>query len=115
MIKARGITHGNKYLRKTLIECVWGASRTKVCFYARFSHHQTVVRRKCRMKVQVAIARKMLSAIWFVLLEVVAYRDFNGGCQRRLTTATAYTALCKVIIFVVARPRFANWLMLCAA
>lgn len=39
----------------------------------------------------------------------------RGGCQRRLTAATAYTALCKVIIFVVARPRFANWLMLCAA
>jgi len=31
-IKARSTTHGNKYLRKTLIECAWGASRTKGAF-----------------------------------------------------------------------------------
>lgn len=80
-IKARGITHGNKYLRKTLIECAWGASRTRGCFYSRFSHHQTVVRRKSRMKVQVAIARKMLSAIWFILHDGVAYRDFEGDAN----------------------------------
>lgn len=80
-IKARGITHGNKYLSKTLIECTWGASRTRGCFYSRFSHHQTVVRRKSRMKVQVAIARKMLSAIWFILHDGVAYRDFEGDAN----------------------------------
>ena len=80
-IKARGITHGNKYLRKTLIECAWGASRTRGCFYSRFSHHQTVVRRKSGMKVQVAIARKMLSAIWFILHDGVAYRDFEGDAN----------------------------------
>ena len=80
-IKARGITHGNKYLRKTLIECAWGASRTRGCFYSRFSHHQTVVRRKSGMKVQVAIARNMLSAIWFILHDGVAYRDFEGDAN----------------------------------
>jgi transposase len=32
-IKSRRITHGNKYLRKTLIECAWAASRTKGCFF----------------------------------------------------------------------------------
>ena len=31
-IKSRRITHGNVYLRKTIIECAWGASRTKDCF-----------------------------------------------------------------------------------
>ena len=76
-IKARGITHGNKYLRQTIIECAWGASRTRDCFYAKFSYHQTVVRRKSRMKVLVAIARKMLTAIWFILHDGVAYRDFE--------------------------------------
>ena len=91
-IKARGITHGNKYLRQTIIECAWGASRTRDCFYAKFFYHQTVVRRKSRMKVLVAISRKMLTA-----------------------AVSAYTAHCKVNIFVVARPRFTNWLMLCVA
>ncbi len=75
-IKSRSITHGNKYLRRTLVECAWAASKTQGCFYNRFSHTQTVVRRKNAMKVKVAIARKMLSAIWFILHDNVAYRDY---------------------------------------
>ena len=76
-IKARSITHGNKYLRKTLIECAWAASKTQGCFLNKFSYYQTVVRRKNKMKVQVAIARKMLVAIWYVLHDNVAYRDYT--------------------------------------
>ena len=76
-IKSRRITHGNKFLRKTLIECSWAASRTRGCFYNTFSYHQTVVRRKNKMKVQVAIARKMLVAIWFILHDNVPYRDYT--------------------------------------
>ena len=76
-IKARSITHGNRYLRKTLIECAWAASKTQGCYLNKFSYYQTVVRRKNKMKVQVAIARKILTAIWYVLHETVAYRDYN--------------------------------------
>ena len=76
-IKARSITHGNRYLRKTLIECSWAASKTQGCYLNKFSYYQTVVRRKNKMKVQVAIARKILTAIWYVLHESVAYRDYN--------------------------------------
>ena len=76
-IKSRKITHGNKFLRKTLIECSWAAAKTRGCFYNTFSHHQTVVRRKNKMKVQVAIARKMLAAIWFILHDNVPYRDYT--------------------------------------
>lgn len=76
-IKARSITHGNKYLRKTMIECAWAASKTQGCFLNKFSYYQTVVRSKNRMKVQVAIARKMLVAVWYVLHDNVAYRDYT--------------------------------------
>ena len=76
-IKARSITHGNRYLRKTLIECSWAASRTQGTFLNRFSYYQTVVRRKNKMKVQVAIARKILVAVWHVLHDNVAYRDYT--------------------------------------
>lgn len=76
-IKSRRITHGNKYIRKTMIECAWGASRTQDCFYSKFSYTQTVVRKKNAMKVKVAIARKMLTAIWHVLSEGVPYRDYK--------------------------------------
>ena len=76
-IKSRKITHGNKFLRKTLIECSWAAAKTRGCFYNTFSYRQTVVRRKNKMKVQVAIARKLLAAIWFILHDNVPYRDYT--------------------------------------
>lgn len=46
-----------------------GASKTQNCFFSKFSYTQTVVRKKNAMKVKVAIARKMLIAIWHVLSE----------------------------------------------
>ena len=76
-IKARSITHGNRYLRKTLIECAWAASKTQGCYLNKFSYYQTVVRRKNKMKVQVAIARKILTTVWYVLHDNVAYRDYT--------------------------------------
>ena len=74
----RKITHGNKYIRKTLVECAWAASKTQGCFFNRFSYHQVMVRRKSKMKVIVAVARKLLSAVWFVLHDGVPYRDFSN-------------------------------------
>ena len=76
-IKARSITHGNRYLRKNLIECAWAASRTQGCYLNKFSYYQTVVRRKNKMKVQVAVARKILTAIWYVLHDQVTYHDYT--------------------------------------
>ena len=83
--KSRRITHGNVYLRKTLIECAWGASRTKDCFFCRFSYHQTVVRKKNKMKVLVAVARKLLIAVWHVLHDEKDYVDFNPDCKAPVT------------------------------
>lgn len=77
-IKSRRITHGNKYLRKTLIECSWAASRKQGCFYSRFSYRQVVIRRKNKMKVRVAVARKMLTAIWYVLHDNISYREYSA-------------------------------------
>lgn len=76
-IKSRRITHGNKYIRKTMIECAWGASKTQNCFFSKFSYTQTVVRKKNAMKVKAAIARKMLIAIWHVLSEGKPYTDYK--------------------------------------
>ena len=76
-INSRRITHGNKYIRKTMIECAWGASKTQNCFFSKYSYTQTVVRKKNAMKVKVAIARKMLTAIWHVLSEGKPYADYK--------------------------------------
>lgn len=76
-IKSRKITHGNKYIRETMIECVWGAGKTQNCFFSKFSHTQTVVRKKNTMKVKVAIACKMSIAIWHVWSEGKPYTDYK--------------------------------------
>ena len=78
-IKARSITHGNRYLRKTLIECSWAASKTQGCYLNKFSYYHTVVRRKNKMKVQVAIARKILTAVWQCRLPRL-YPRYCPGC-----------------------------------
>lgn len=77
-IKSRSITHGNRYLRRTIIQCAWGASRAKNYFFSRFSYYQTQVRKKNRMKVIVAISRKMLVCAWHILKENIAYKDFDN-------------------------------------
>ena len=75
VIKSKRITHGNRYLRRTIVECSWAASRTKGCFFSRFSYHQTQVRKKGKMKVQIAIARKLLVCAWHILSKNVIYKD----------------------------------------
>ena len=85
LYKSRRITHGNVYLRKTIIECAWAATRTKDCFFSRFSYHQTVVRKKHKLKVLVAVARKLLIAVWHVLHDEKDYVDFNPDRKEPVT------------------------------
>ncbi len=65
--KSRKITHGNKYLRHILIEISWTASRKRNCFFSNFSYTQVTQKHKSKMKIQVAIARKILVAVWHML------------------------------------------------
>ena len=66
-LKSNKVTHGNKYLRQILIEIAWVASRTRNCFFSNFSYVQVTVKKKRKMKIQVAIARKILVAVWHML------------------------------------------------
>lgn len=79
--KSRKVTHGNRYLRQILIEIAWAASRTRNCFFSHFSYVQTTVKKKSRMKIQVAIARKILVAVWHMLSRE---EDFIDIYLRRL-------------------------------
>ena len=54
IVKSLRITHGNRYLRRTIIQYSWAAGRTKDCCFSRLSYYQTQVRKKNKMKVQVA-------------------------------------------------------------
>ena len=76
-IKSRKITHGNKYLRKSLVEAALAAARTKKrTFFSHFCFVQTTVRRKNKMKVRIAIARKILVAIWHMFSKDENFVDF---------------------------------------
>ena len=57
-----------------MIECSWGASRTKDSFYNQFFCRLYAERKKNRMKIQVAVARKMLVAAWYILKDGVPYK-----------------------------------------
>ena len=74
--KSRKLTHGNKYLRQMLIEIAWAASRTRNCFFSNFSYTQVTVKHKSKMKIQVAIARKILVAIWHMITKKEDFIDF---------------------------------------
>ncbi len=73
--RSRKVTHGNRYLRQILIEIAWVASRTRNCFFSNFSYVQTTVKKKSRMKIQVAIARKILVAVWHMLTKEQDFID----------------------------------------
>ena len=66
-IKSNRITHGNRFLRRILIEIAWSASRKRNCFFSNFSYVQCTQKRKSKMKIQVAIARKILVSVWHML------------------------------------------------
>ena len=63
------------FLKRLLIECSWAASRTKNCFFNSFSYRMVTIRKKGRLKVQVAIARKLLVVIWNILAKGVCYSE----------------------------------------
>ena len=73
--KSHKVTHSNRYLRQILIGIAWAASRTKNCFYSNFSYTQTTVRKKSRMKTIVAIARKILVAVWHMMTKEEDFID----------------------------------------
>lgn len=74
-VKSNKTTHGNRFLRQILIEVSWVASRTKNCFFSHFSYVQCTQRHKNKMKIQVAIARKVLVAVWHMLTNKVDFID----------------------------------------
>lgn len=88
-IKSRRVTHGNRFIRKTMIECSWGAARTKNSFFAGFAYRQCTERRKNRMKVQVAIARKLLVCVWYVLYGGTPYIKPSDHYPAAVTEAGA--------------------------
>jgi transposase len=71
--KAAPARQGNKYLRTVLVQCAWSGVRTKNCHW-----NTAFARLRARLgpkKAILAIARKMLVALFYMLRDSVPYRD----------------------------------------
>jgi transposase len=64
-IQSRKTLHGNKYLRKILVEISWAAARSNKTFLGR--KHSVLAKRMKAQKALIAITRKMLVIIYNVL------------------------------------------------
>ncbi len=65
------ITHGNKYLKTTLVEAAWAASHSKDCIMA--SKHRAIASRRGSKKANIAIGHKILTAAYFILRDKTPY------------------------------------------
>jgi len=64
-VKSKKITHGNKYLRRVMVQCGWAASRTKGSWFQ--GKFQQLCVRKSEKKALIAIARKQLMICYHLL------------------------------------------------
>jgi transposase len=69
--KSTAITKGNKYLKSTLVQVAWAASRTKGSFFMNTFNRLSI--RKSRKKALIAVARKILVVAWHLLSEKKEY------------------------------------------
>lgn len=67
------ITHGNKYLKTTLVEAAWAASRAKSDPVLADKHRRLSMRRGHK-RATIAIGHKILTAAYHVLRDKTAYQ-----------------------------------------
>lgn len=73
---------GNQWLRRTLLEPAWGASRRKDGYLAAL--YRGIAMRRGEKRAAVAVARTILQAAWHVLKEGVEYKELGGDHFARL-------------------------------
>lgn len=72
--KSRAVTKGNRYLRATLVQVAWAASRIKGSYF--MEKHNRLAIRKSKRKALIAIARKIAVIIWHVLYSGKGYNPY---------------------------------------
>lgn len=69
------VRKGNKYLKSVMVECSWSAIKTKESYFR--AKYYSLIPRMGKKKAIVAIARKMLIYIYFILKNKVVYKDLG--------------------------------------
>lgn len=75
-------THGNRWLRQTLVQCAWAAGRRKGRYLA--AQHRRLARRRGGKRAAVAVAHSLLGIIYHVLRDDEDYRDLGGDYFDRI-------------------------------
>lgn len=65
--------HGNSHLQSTLVECGWGATRKKDCYFKR--KYESLVSRRGKKKALVAVGHKIIIAVYHVIKDKKAYME----------------------------------------
>jgi len=68
---------GNHWLKRTLIEPAWAATREKDSYLAAL--YRRLASRRGKKRAVVAVARTILVAVWHILREDVEYKELGGN------------------------------------
>ena len=74
--KTSKTTQGDKYLRSCLVECGWGASRTKNTYLR--AKYDSLVPRRGKKRALIAIGHKILIASYHILNNKVEYKELGA-------------------------------------
>jgi transposase len=72
-VRSARVTHGNTYLKTTLIEASWAASHT-INTYLSFKYHK-LSQRRGKKKAAMAIAHQILTASYHILRDMLPYKE----------------------------------------
>ena len=79
--KGSQTTQGNCYLRTTLVQCAWAATRKRGCiFQTRF---RELSPRRGQKRAIVAIAHQMLTVLYFMLKNDVSFNGLENASRQR--------------------------------
>jgi transposase len=80
--KSGKTSHGNRWLRSTLVQAAWAASRTKGSYFqAQFAR---LAKRRGRKRALVAVAHSLLVVIYHMLKDGTEYRELGANFFDRL-------------------------------
>jgi len=72
----RRITPGNRWLKKTLAQAAWAASRTKNIYLA--SQYRRVAGHRGRKRALIAVGHSMLVIFYHMMRSGASYADLGG-------------------------------------
>jgi transposase len=82
--RRRRITPGNRWLKRTLAQAAWAASRTKNTYLA--SHYRRLAGRRGKKRALIAVGHSLLVIFYHMLKERTTYADLGGNFFDTLQT-----------------------------